>query len=54
MENGKLIDKASGKVYTEGDKSLPHEARAFKASDKVTISGPYGEFFIKDTEREMV
>lgn len=22
--------------------------------DKVTISGPYGEFFIKDTEREMV
>jgi len=25
-----------------------------KAGDKVTISGPYGEFFIKDTEREMV
>jgi Na+-transporting NADH:ubiquinone oxidoreductase subunit F len=22
--------------------------------DKVTISGPYGEFFIKDTDREMV
>ena len=25
-----------------------------KSGDKVTISGPYGEFFIKDTEREMV
>lgn len=25
-----------------------------KAGDKVTISGPYGEFFIKDTKREMV
>ena len=25
-----------------------------KPEDKVTISGPYGEFFIKDTNREMV
>ncbi|GAB5404028.1 MAG: NADH:ubiquinone reductase (Na(+)-transporting) subunit F [Aureliella sp.] len=25
-----------------------------KEGDKVTISGPYGEFFIKDTENEMV
>tara|TARA_S200000501_G_scaffold190210_1_gene179103 strand:- start:96513 stop:97742 length:1230 start_codon:yes stop_codon:yes gene_type:complete len=25
-----------------------------KAGDKVTVSGPYGEFFIKDSEREMV
>tara|TARA_Y100001970_G_scaffold288924_1_gene417734 strand:+ start:1104 stop:2336 length:1233 start_codon:yes stop_codon:yes gene_type:complete len=25
-----------------------------KPGDKVTISGPYGEFFIKDTQREMV
>ena len=25
-----------------------------KPGDKVTISGPYGDFFIKDTEREMV
>ena len=25
-----------------------------KPGDKVTISGPYGEFFIKDTDREMV
>ena len=25
-----------------------------KPGDKVTISGPYGEFFIKETEREMV
>ncbi|MBH30825.1 MAG: NADH:ubiquinone reductase (Na(+)-transporting) subunit F [Candidatus Marinimicrobia bacterium] len=25
-----------------------------KAGDKVTISGPYGEFFIKETDREMI
>jgi len=25
-----------------------------KPGDKVTISGPYGEFFIKDTKREMI
>ena len=25
-----------------------------KPGDKVTVSGPYGEFFIKDSEREMV
>ena len=25
-----------------------------KAGDKVTISGPYGDFFIKDSDREMV
>ena len=25
-----------------------------KPGDKVTISGPYGEFFIKDSDREMV
>lgn len=25
-----------------------------KPGDKVTVSGPYGEFFIKDTEREML
>ncbi len=27
---------------------------SLKPGDKVTISGPYGEFFIKDTKREMV
>ncbi|MBL4657369.1 MAG: NADH:ubiquinone reductase (Na(+)-transporting) subunit F [Flavobacteriales bacterium] len=27
---------------------------ALKPGDKVTISGPYGEFFIQDTDREMV
>jgi len=27
---------------------------SLKPGDKVTISGPYGEFFIKDTEKEMV
>ena len=25
-----------------------------KAGDKVTVSGPYGEFFIKDTDKEMI
>ncbi len=25
-----------------------------KAGDKVTVSGPYGEFFIRETEREMI
>ena len=25
-----------------------------KAGDKVTVSGPYGEFFIKETKREMI
>lgn len=25
-----------------------------KAGDKVTVGGPYGEFFIKDTKREMI
>ena len=24
-----------------------------KPGDKVTVSGPYGEFFIKETDREM-
>src|SRR5690606_13376945 len=27
---------------------------SLKPGDKATISGPYGEFFIKDTDREMV
>lgn len=27
---------------------------SLRKGDKVTISGPYGEFFIKDTEKEMV
>ena len=27
---------------------------SLKPGDKVTISGPYGEFFIKDTNKEMV
>jgi Na+-transporting NADH:ubiquinone oxidoreductase subunit F len=27
---------------------------SLKPGDKVTISGPYGEFFIKDTQKEMV
>jgi len=27
---------------------------SLKPGDKVTVSGPYGEFFIKDTDREMM
>ena len=34
-KDGKLIDKDSGIAYVEGDKSLPHEKRAYKASDKI-------------------
>ena len=34
-EDGKLIDESSGTVYEEGDKSLPHEKRAYKVSDKI-------------------
>ena len=34
-KDGKLIDKDSGIAYVEGDKRLPHEKRAYKASDKI-------------------
>lgn len=37
-KDGKLIDEQSGIAYVEGDKSLPHEKRAYKASDKVKKS----------------
>ena len=33
-KGGKLIDEDSGVAYEEGDKSLPHEKRAYKASNK--------------------
>ena len=40
------------------DQVLPGLASSYifnlKPGDKVTISGPYGEFFIKDSDREMV
>ena len=34
-KHGKLIDEDSGIAYVEGDKSLPHEKRAYKASNKI-------------------
>jgi hypothetical protein len=34
-ENGNLIDDETGEVYEEGDDSLPHEQRAYKASNKI-------------------
>ena len=37
-EDGKLIDEDSGIAYVEGDKSLPHEKRAYKASNKIKKS----------------
>ena len=37
-KNGKLIDEDSGLAYNEGDKSLPHEKRAYRASDKIKKS----------------
>ena len=40
------------------DSALPGVGSSYiyslKPDDKVRVSGPYGEFFIKDTEREMV
>ena len=37
-EDGKLIDEESGTAYVEGDKSLPHEKRAYKSSNKIKKS----------------
>jgi len=37
-EDGKLIDEDSGIAYVEGDKNLPHEKRAYKASNKIKNS----------------
>ena len=34
-KDGDLIDKDSGIAYKEGDARLPHEKRAYKASDKI-------------------
>ena len=34
-KDGNLIDDETGKVYEEGDKRLPHEKRAYKASNKI-------------------
>lgn len=34
-ENGNLIDDETGEVYEEGDDDLPHEQRAYKASNKI-------------------
>tara|TARA_R100000458_G_C8246331_1_gene224207 strand:- start:844 stop:1269 length:426 start_codon:yes stop_codon:yes gene_type:complete len=34
-KNGKLIDNDTGKEYEEGDPKLPHESRAFAASNKI-------------------
>ena len=33
-EDGKLIDEETGTAYVEGDKSLPHEKRAYNKSNK--------------------
>ena len=37
-KNGNLIDNDTGKSYEEGDPKLPHEARAFKVSNKIKNS----------------
>ena len=37
-KGGKLIDEDSGIAYAEGDESLPHEKRAYKASNKIKKS----------------
>jgi len=34
-KDGSLIDDETGEVYEEGDDDLPHEQRAYKASNKI-------------------
>ena len=34
-KDGNLIDDKTGDVYEEGDDDLPHEQRAYKASNKI-------------------
>jgi Na+-transporting NADH:ubiquinone oxidoreductase subunit F len=47
LENGhEILGLLSGKMRQHYIKILP--------GDKVTVSGPYGEFFIKPTDKEMI
>lgn len=47
-------DRAKGKFMNVPPGICSSYIFGLKAGDKVTISGPYGEFFIQDTDREMI
>lgn len=48
------FDKKTGKFMNVNPGICSSFIFSRKPGDKVTISGPYGEFFIKDTQREMM
>lgn len=48
------FDKKTGKFKNVSPGICSSYLFSRKPGDKVTISGPYGEFFIKETDREMV
>ncbi len=47
-------DRAKGKFMNVNPGICSSYIFSRKPGDKVTVSGPYGEFFIKDTDREMI
>ena len=47
-------DRAAGKFMNVNPGVCSSYIFSRKPGDKVTISGPYGEFFLKDTDREMM
>ena len=48
------VDRATGTWQKVNPGVVSSYTFKLKPGDKVTISGPYGEFFIQDTDREMV
>ena len=48
------VDRATGTWQKVNPGVVSSYTFKLKPRDKVTISGPYGEFFIQDTDREMV
>jgi Na+-transporting NADH:ubiquinone oxidoreductase subunit F len=47
-------DRSKGKFKNVNPGVCSSYIFSLKPGDKITISGPYGDFFIKDTEKEMV
>ena len=47
-------DRAKGKFMNVNSGICSSYIFSLKPGDKVTVSGPYGEFFIRDTQREMM
>ena len=48
------VDRATGTWQKVNPGLVSSYTFKLKPGDKVTISGPYGEFYIQDTDREMV